>query len=181
MIRELILNVMVDWSKRVYDRGFSSKMTREQTELEKEENAVKDFKHHRYQKSISSEVLGAPQFKQTVEDEFQARDMIPNSKKMRQKDLQELYTGPQIKAGEKFAQMFTALTITLTYSTGLPLMYFILTLYYLFAYWFNKIMLMRYYQKTYEFNESMTINSISSFKFAIFIHMCTSIWKLSNH
>lgn len=78
---------------------------------------------------------------------------VVNSKQIRQKDLEKLYTGPQIEAGEKFAQMFNSISICLMYSTGLPMLYCISFLFFFFAYWFDKIMLLRYYQTTFEFNE----------------------------
>jgi len=109
------------------------------------------------------------------EEEFE-----PNSKQMRQSDLQDIYTGPQIEAGEKFAQTFNVITICLMYSVGLPILYFIATISFIVAYWFNKAMLMRYYQKTYEFNELLPLKSQSFMKLGICLHLCLSIAKISN-
>jgi hypothetical protein len=49
-------------------------------------------------------------------------------------------------------------------------MYPIGTMYFFVTYWFDKICLMRYYQKTKEFNEELPIESIKLFKYAIVIH-----------
>jgi len=108
------------------------------------------------------------------------RDETPNSKKLRQVDLERLYTGPQIQAGEKFAQMLNALTICLTYSAGIPLMYFIMVIFFVVAYWFNKMMLMRYYQITFEFSEVMPMKAILYLKYGILLHILVSIWMFSN-
>ena len=72
-------------------------------------------------------------------------DDIPNSKMYKQSELNDLYTGPQIKAGEKFAQAYITISLSLMYSTGLPALYLITAISFMFAYWFNKIMFMRYY------------------------------------
>jgi hypothetical protein len=80
-----------------------------------------------------------------------------NTKQVRQKDLETLYTGPQIEAGEKFAQTFNSISVCLMYSTGLPILYAISFIFFLVAYSFNKVMLLRFYQTTYEFNEQLPI------------------------
>ena len=77
----------------------------------------------------------------------------PNTKQLRQKDLQVIYTGTQIEAGEKFAQLYNSILICFAYSSAMPILYPISCMAMAFAFWFNKIMLMRYYQKTNEFNE----------------------------
>jgi len=114
------------------------------------------------------------------EDSDDEDDKVPNTKKIRQADLEKLYTGPQIEAGEKFAQMFTSMSITLMYSCGLPVLYMISFVFFVVAYWFNKIMLMRYYQKTYEFNDELPIKSIHFLKFGTGLHFVMTIIQLGN-
>ena len=41
--------------------------------------------------------------KKDDEEDAEIEEFNPNTKKIRQTDLQNLYTGPQIEAGEKFA------------------------------------------------------------------------------
>jgi len=60
--------------------------------------------------------------------------------------------------------------VCLTYSAGLPIMYIIGTFYFFITYWFDKISLMRYYQKTKVFNEELPIESVKMFKYAIMLH-----------
>lgn len=85
-------------------------------------------------------------------------------------DLQEIYTGSQIRIGYKFAQTFTFIFVCLAYSSGLPIMYPIGTVYFVMTYWFDKVCLMRYYQKTKVFNEELPIQSVQLFKYAVFLH-----------
>ena len=102
----------------------------------------------------------------------------PNTRQLRQKDLQALYTGPQIESGEKFAQTFNIISITLMYSSGLPALYAIAFVSFAFAYWFDKVMLMRYYQRTTEFNEELPIKSMVFMKFAFACHFVFAAWQL---
>ena len=85
-----------------------------------------------------------------------------------------------MEAGEKFAQMFNAIFICMMYSAGLPLVYPICCLSFVVSYWFNKTMLMRYYQKTIEFNEELPINSMAYMKLAVAIHLIIAFLMLSN-
>ena len=75
-----------------------------------------------------------------------------NTKSSNQSDLNSLYTGSQIKGGEKFGQMVISINICLMYSSGLPLLYPITMIYFAFSYWYNKILLLRYYERTVEFD-----------------------------
>ena len=56
----------------------------------------------------------------------------------------------------------------------MPLLYPIGTLFFFLTYWFDKVSLMRYYQKTKEFNEELPISSVKLFKYAIIIHFMLS-------
>jgi hypothetical protein len=67
--------------------------------------------------------------------------------------------------------MFTFIFVCLAYSAGMPFMYPIGTIYFFMTYWFDKICLMRFYQKTMVFNEELPIESTKLFKFAIMIHL----------
>lgn len=57
------------------------------------------------------------------------------------------------------------------YSVGLPLLYPITFIYFVIDYWANKILLMRYYQKTNQFNEELPINSKSLLFLSVFLHL----------
>ena len=65
------------------------------------------------------------------------------------------------------------------YSSGIPLLYFIATLSLFWSFWFNKIMLMRWYQKTMEFNEQLPIASMRFMKFAFLMHFLCGGYQLS--
>jgi len=56
--------------------------------------------------------------------------------------------------------MFVSICICLMYSLGLPILYPICFIAMAASYWFNKIMLMRFYQRTYEFNETLPMQSM---------------------
>ena len=56
----------------------------------------------------------------------------------------------------------------------MPILYPIGSLYFFLTYWFDKYGLMRFYQKTKEFNEELPIYSVKLFKYAVMIHFTFS-------
>jgi hypothetical protein len=65
------------------------------------------------------------------------------------------------------------------YSLGLPILFPILAVAMIISYWFNKVMLMRFYQKTYEFNEDLPMASMEIMKLAFLAHFMIGAVKLS--
>ena len=82
--------------------------------------------------------------KKDLEDED---DDEPNSKKETQEELEELYTGEVFKGGKAYSRMMSILIVCLTYSSGMPILYFVGFCYFLITFIVNKTMLFMYYQK----------------------------------
>ena len=106
---------------------------------------------------------------------------IPNSEQARQKDLEMLYTGDQIDIGDRLAYIFTVLFICIYFSAGLPLMYPIGTICFFVTYWFDKISLTRFFQKSKIFNEQLTIRQSKFFKYSIFFHFFQATFVFSSY
>ena len=85
-----------------------------------------------------------------------------------------------MEAGEKLAQTYIAVIICFMYNLGLPLLNILLCVFFFVAYWFNKYLLLRYYQKTYEFNEELPIYSSQFMKLGIMLHAVSSLLIFSN-
>ena len=83
-----------------------------------------------------------------------------NSKAVIQEDLDLIYTGPEIDGFSLYSQFFTYLWTVLLYSCGLPLLYPIAMLYFIFLYWMNKILILKSYRKTASFSEEFATTSI---------------------
>lgn len=112
--------------------------------------------------------------------ELKGDDKEINTQLYRQKDVHDLYTGPQLNSGEKFAQIFNVSTILMMFGMGLPFMYVVGIFSYLFSYWLNKALLIRFYQKTYQFNETLPILSQQFMQLSIFLHIVVTFFMLYN-
>jgi ABC-type uncharacterized transport system permease subunit len=75
--------------------------------------------------------------------------------------------------------MFVSICICMMYSLGLPILYPICFVAMAASYWFNKITLMRFYQRTYEFNETLPMQSMKMMRLAITVHFVLGIVQLS--
>ena len=68
-----------------------------------EKNSGDDIRYELTRKSNSLIDDSAENSQQSKPFQVQDEDDYPNTRQLRQKDLQALYTGPQIESGEKFA------------------------------------------------------------------------------
>ena len=108
------------------------------------------------------------------------KEDIPNTQKLRQQELQDLYTGPQMRIGYKMSYTFTYIFVGLTYSSGLPIMYPACFLYFLMTYWFDKTCTLRFYQRSQDFNEELPMKSINLMKYAVLLHFVFAIFIYSS-
>ena len=80
--------------------------------------------------------------KKDLEDED---DDEPNTKINIQKDLNELYTGGNFDGAGVFSRIMSTLMVLLSYSSGMPVLYIIGAIFFLFTYIVNKAVLFKYY------------------------------------
>ena len=70
---------------------------------------------------------------------------------------------------------FTYIFVGLSYSSGLPIMYPSCFLYFFMTYWFDKACILRFYQRSKDFNEELPIKSVSLMKYAVLIHFIFAV------
>lgn len=70
--------------------------------------------------------------------------------------------------------------ICVMYSGGIPLMYFGCTIFLTLIYWVTKIMILKYNQKSLDYNHSHIINSYNLFKYGILAHLIMSLMFFMN-
>ena len=104
-----------------------------------------------------------------------------NTKLLDQEELNKLYTGDQISSHYVFAQNVTYLFVVLMYSTGLPIMYILASIFYFVFYWMYKGLLLKYYEKTTRFNEELPIFAHSWVQIAVVIHGIVGSFMISNY
>lgn len=66
------------------------------------------------------------------------------------------------------------------YSTGLPILYPITMIYFAFSYFYNKILLLRYYERTVEFDQDLPIISMKLIKVGIYAHYVINYFMIFN-
>ena len=90
-----------------------------------------------------------PNLKKDLEDED---DDEPNTKIKVQNDLNALYTGGVFNGSGVFSRVMSTLMVLLSYSSGMPVLYIIGAIFFLFTYFVNKLVLYKHYQKTLDLN-----------------------------
>lgn len=65
-----------------------------------------------------------------------------------QSDYEALYTGPEFILQVRFAQFLSIIFVTMTYSSGLPILYLMSVLSMVCTYWIDKILLLKFYRLT---------------------------------
>jgi hypothetical protein len=118
-----------------------------------------------------------PNLKKDLEDED---DDEPNSKINIQKDLNELYTGECFEGAGTFSRIMSTLLVLLSYSSGMPVLYIIGAVFFLFTYQVNKIVLYKYYQKSLDLNRVVPQYSMEFLNLCLFLHIIIGGFMITN-
>lgn len=103
-----------------------------------------------------------------------------NTKKVIQSDLEKLYTGAEVKSFNVYSNTFTTLWVIMMYSSGMPILYVVGFLSFMFAYLAQKCYLLKYHRKTTSFDSEMAHDTIPLFRIAIIMHLAMSGIMLTN-
>ena len=79
-----------------------------------------------------------------------------------------------------YAWMFTTMWVTWMYSAGCPALYVIAIVNFIVCYWVYKLLLVKHYQKSTEFDENFCMHTISYFKISIMWHVAVSLLMFTN-
>lgn len=87
-----------------------------------------------------------------------------------QSDYEDLYTGPEFLIQVRLAQLLTLIFVTLTYSSGMPLLYLVTGASLFVTYWSDKVLVLRYYRKTIINSPELITSFVSLLPWAIVTH-----------
>ena len=104
----------------------------------------------------------------------------PNTKIRIQSDLETLYTGKEFKGEKAYSRMMSTLFVLLMYSSGMPILYLIGTVFYLVTYWVNKFLLINYYKKSTTLTRTIPLFAMDFMKYSLFMHSIVSLLMLTN-
>ena len=82
-----------------------------------------------------------------------------------------MYLGGIFKGEKAYSRMMSILMVCLTYSSGMPIIYFVGFMYFTITFLVNKTMLFKYYQKTNTLSRVIPNFSVKFLNIAILIHM----------
>ena len=76
--------------------------------------------------------------------------------------------------------MMSTLMVLLTYSSGMPVLYFVGTVFFFMTYYVNKIVLFKYYQKSLDLNRVVPLYSMKFLNLILLIHIICGCFMLTN-
>lgn len=92
-----------------------------------------------------------------------------------QAELIELYTNPEFDIKVKYAQLLTTIFVTLIYGSGLPLLYFLASVFMMLQFWADKYNLLWGARRPPAYDTKMAKEAIDSMFYAIPLHCVLAI------
>lgn len=89
-----------------------------------------------------------------------------------QQDYEDLYTGPEFILQIRFAQLLSVVFVTLSFSSGMPILYLIAAVSMFFMFWIDKILILRYLRITPGYTKWISRHVVRIMPLAAIAHMC---------
>ena len=70
--------------------------------------------------------------------------------------------------------------VVMTFSPGFPILYVIASVFYFIHYWMYKMLILKYYKKTPEFNEDLALTSFYYIKISLLIHIFVALTMIES-
>ena len=96
---------------------------------------------------------------------------VSQTTKIIQSEYEDLYTGPDFILQVRYAQVLATIYVTLTYSSGMPALYFLNFFILVVQYWVDKILVFNYYKKTPQFTRHLSRMVVNMLPFALVCHI----------
>jgi len=116
------------------------------------------------------------QLKYDLDDED---DDQPNSRIKIQGDLEELYTGPDFRGEKAYSRMMSTLFVIQLFCSGMPVMYMIGAVFYTVTFIINKVLILKFYNKSRTFTRTIPLFSSDFFKYGLILHMFMALIMLT--
>lgn len=102
------------------------------------------------------------------------------SKLLTKQDYFKKYIGPNFMIEGRYAQICTTLFVSLTYSSGMPILNACIFLFLLLTFYIDKFLFLRLYRIPPQFDLIISRVFLNVLFFAIFVHLCFGIWIYGN-
>lgn len=90
--------------------------------------------------------------------------------KIIQDDYENLYTGPYFILQVRYAQVLFTIFVTITFSSGMPVLYIVNFFVLLVQFWVDKFLVFNYYRKTVDYTKQLSHSVVALLPVAIFFH-----------
>ena len=90
--------------------------------------------------------------------------------KIIQDDYEHLYTGPNFILQVRYAQVLFTIFVTITFSSGMPALYFVNFFVLFIQFWVDKFLIFNYYRKTIDFTKEISHSVVRLLPVAIVLH-----------
>ena len=91
-----------------------------------------------------------------------------------------MYTGKSFNGAKAYSRMMSIVFVILMYSSGMPILYLIGSIWFFCTYNLNKMFILKYLQRTITMNRIIPVFSIDLLKAALTIHMINALMMLTN-
>lgn len=81
-----------------------------------------------------------------------------------------MYSGPEFILQLRFAQVLSMIFVTMTYSSGLPILYLVAFLSLFISYWIDKFLMLRYFRVSNQFTEANSKAVVNVLPWAAVFH-----------
>ena len=97
-----------------------------------------------------------------------------------QATLDKMHEGIKFNLDVRYANLLATFFVCLTYSVGMPLLNAVAFANFIVYYFIDKYLFVKYCKRPNHFNGRLGRNASSLIPYAVLIHLCVSIWALSN-
>jgi hypothetical protein len=99
---------------------------------------------------------------------------------LNQRELNELYLGPDFLLSTRYAQLMSNFYICLIFSTGMPILCVIAVVNFYASYWVDKYLFTNFYRTPPYYNSKIGHKATSMLPYAVLIFLGVAIWTLGN-
>jgi len=97
-----------------------------------------------------------------------------------QAEYEDLYTGPEFILQLRYSQILAQIFITVTFSSGLPILYLITFASLFISFWVDKFLMLRFFRKQNKFTSSLSASFVALLPFAIVAHIVYGFFIFSH-
>ena len=104
---------------------------------------------------------------------------IRRTRQASQSAYEDMYTGPEFILQLRLAQVMSVIFVTMSLSSGMPILYLVCVVVFFVTYWVDKYLLLRFFRMTEGYTKFLTQNVIALLPLAVVLHVFFGFFILS--